>query len=223
MHLCFAIHDGQAEYHFAMLSLCSKQTKLSMHYYLWSFVCVAFHVVTWLLSSIVRILSFMPMFRVLSSQLAMLLQSRLCWLHVTSKIIFVITYLLEDEQELSLGMLIRCKRIYNFYAPCLFYTNWFMFCLHFVTFFCISGTNLLTRCHSASSYFLLFFYSRLLLKEIFSELDKIKAKVPIFLTRSRSPKGRRSRATRWPHLVVARAPLAILPHGGGPWYVKMYL
>ena len=27
---------------------------------------------------------------------------------------FVITYLLKDEQELSLGMLIRCKRIYNF-------------------------------------------------------------------------------------------------------------
>jgi hypothetical protein len=27
---------------------------------------------------------------------------------------FVITYLLEDEQELSLGMLIRLKRIYNF-------------------------------------------------------------------------------------------------------------
>jgi hypothetical protein len=27
---------------------------------------------------------------------------------------FVITYLLEDEQELSLGMLIHCKYIYNF-------------------------------------------------------------------------------------------------------------
>ena len=27
---------------------------------------------------------------------------------------FVITYLLENEQELSLGMLIRPKRIYNF-------------------------------------------------------------------------------------------------------------
>jgi hypothetical protein len=27
---------------------------------------------------------------------------------------FVITYLLKDEQELSLGMLIRCKCIYNF-------------------------------------------------------------------------------------------------------------
>jgi hypothetical protein len=37
--------------------------------------------------------------------------------HVTSKIIsFVITYLLEDEQELSLGMLIRLKR--------LIFTNW---------------------------------------------------------------------------------------------------
>jgi hypothetical protein len=35
--------------------------------------------------------------------------------HVTSKIIsFFITYLLEDEQELSLGMLISLKRIYNF-------------------------------------------------------------------------------------------------------------
>jgi hypothetical protein len=35
--------------------------------------------------------------------------------HITSKIIyFVIIYLLEDEQELSLGMLIRLKRIYNF-------------------------------------------------------------------------------------------------------------
>ena len=30
------------------------------------------------------------------------------------KIIFVVVYVLEDEQELSLGMLIRLKRIYNF-------------------------------------------------------------------------------------------------------------
>ena len=44
---------------------------------------------------------------------------------------FVITYLLEDEQELSLGMLIHCKRIYNFDAPCLFYTNYLMFYLCF--------------------------------------------------------------------------------------------
>src|ERR1043165_5140564 len=33
--------------------------------------------------------------------------------HVTTEIMLVIIYLLEDEQELSLGMLIRPKRIYN--------------------------------------------------------------------------------------------------------------
>jgi hypothetical protein len=43
--------------------------------------------------------------------------------HVTLKIIsFVITYLLEDEQELSLGMLIRLKRIYNFLCFMLVFT-----------------------------------------------------------------------------------------------------
>jgi hypothetical protein len=43
--------------------------------------------------------------------------------HVTSKIIsFVITYLLEDEQELSLGMLIRLQRIYNFLCSMLVFT-----------------------------------------------------------------------------------------------------
>jgi hypothetical protein len=93
-------------------------------------------------------------------------------------------------------------------AICFAYTSW-----HFNAFF---GTNLLTRCHSVTSCFLLFFYSILLLKEIFSELDKTKAKVPIFLTPSWSPKGRRSRATRRPHLVVAWAPLAALSHGVGP-------
>jgi hypothetical protein len=93
-------------------------------------------------------------------------------------------------------------------ALCFVYTSW-----HFDAF---SGINLLTRCHSASSYFLLFFNSRLLLKKIFSEFDETKAKVPIFLTRSRSPKGSRSTAMRQPHLVVAQAPLATPPHVVGP-------
>ena len=34
--------------------------------------------------------------------------------HVTTEIMLVIVYLLENEQELSLGMLIRPKRVYNF-------------------------------------------------------------------------------------------------------------
>jgi hypothetical protein len=79
---------------------------------------------------------------------------------------------------------------------CFIYTSW-----HFYAFY---GTNLLTTCHSASSYFLLFFYSRFLPKEIFSELDETKPEVPIFLSCTRSPKQRRRGARGWPHHRVAR-------------------
>jgi hypothetical protein len=82
-------------------------------------------------------------------------------------------------------------------ALCFVYTSW-----HFYVF---SGTNLLTRCHSASSCFVLFFYSRFLPKGIFSKLDETKAEVPILLTRRQSPKGRRGRAGRRPHHRVAWA------------------
>jgi hypothetical protein len=85
-------------------------------------------------------------------------------------------------------------------ALCFVYTSW-----HFYLF---SGTNLLTRCHSASSYFLLFLYFRKVIQEIFSKLDKIKAEVPIYLTQRRSPMERRKRARSRPHHRVAR------PH---PW------
>jgi hypothetical protein len=57
-------------------------------------------------------------------------------------------------------------------ALCFVYTSW-----HFYAF---SGTNLLTRCHSARSCFLLFLYFRKVIQEIFSELDETKAKLPIF-------------------------------------------
>jgi hypothetical protein len=80
-------------------------------------------------------------------------------------------------------------------ALCFVYTSW-----HFYAF---SGTNLLTRCHSASSCFLLFLYFRKVIQEIFSELDKTKAEVPIYLTRRWSPKERQSWARRWPHHRVA--------------------
>jgi hypothetical protein len=84
-------------------------------------------------------------------------------------------------------------------ALCFVYTSW-----HFYAF---SRTNLLIRCHSATSCFLLLFYSRFLPKKIFSELDETKPKVPILLTRRRSPKGRRRRAGRQPHHGVAQVPL----------------
>jgi hypothetical protein len=97
-------------------------------------------------------------------------------------------------------------------------------------FYALSGTNLLTRCHSACSYFLLFFYSRFLPKEIFSELDETKAKVPIFLTRRWSPKERRRRAssrhTRWWHgPALGHAMLWCGPPGRpltSPFYLKIH-
>ena len=74
---------------------------------------------------------------------------------------------------------------------------------HFYTFF---GTNLLTRCRSASSCFLLFLYSRKASLEIFSELDETWTEPPIFPTRTRSPKERRRGVMRQPHHGATRPP-----------------
>src|SRR4051812_39922019 len=73
---------------------------------------------------------------------------------------FFITYLLEDEQPLSLGMLIHLKCIYNFLCS-LLVLHQFLCVLHMLhgTFYAFSGTNLLTRCRSVSSCFLLFLVS----------------------------------------------------------------
>jgi hypothetical protein len=81
-------------------------------------------------------------------------------------------------------------------AICFVYTLWY--------FYAFSGTNLLTRCHSASSCFLLFLYFRKVVQKIFSELDETKPEVPILLLRIRSAKKRRRRAPRQPHHVVTR-------------------
>jgi hypothetical protein len=115
--------------------------------------------------------------------------------HVTSKIIsFVITYLLEDELELSLGMLIRLKHIYNFLCSMLVFTP---FALCFVTlrgiFYAISGTNLLTRCRRASSLFSAVLCFRKATQEILSELDETSSRSLIFpgrvLKTEREPEG----------------------------------
>jgi hypothetical protein len=82
-------------------------------------------------------------------------------------------------------------------ALCFVYTSW-----HFYAF---SWTNLLTRCQSASSYFLLFLCFRKVTQEIFLELDETKAKVPMYLTQRRSPKERWRAARRQPHHRVAWA------------------
>jgi hypothetical protein len=189
--------------------LCFLYARNSMHYYSWFFVCVTFHIVTWLLRSIVKVISFMPMFRVLWSQLVMfyidLINIVLGAFHLKNYY-FVITYLLEDEQELSLRMLDTLQTYLSFFilhacftaiALCFVYTSW-----RFNAFF---GTNLLIRCHSVISCFLLFLCFRKVTQEIFSELNETKAKVPIFLTWRRSPEERQRSARRWPHYRVAQA------------------
>ena len=71
-------------------------------------------------------------------------------------------------------------------------------------FYAFSGTNLLTRCHSASSLFSVVFYFRNPIKEIFLESDKINYAINKLSRRSRSPKGTRSRPPRGPRHTRAR-------------------
>jgi hypothetical protein len=85
------------------------------------------------------------------------------------------------------------------------YTICFVFCYTSWHFYAFSGTNLLTRRHSASSLFLLFLCFRKATQEIFSELDETKARIPIFPDTRRSPKMRQRGTRGWPHHPMARA------------------
>src|SRR4051812_37467656 len=73
-------------------------------------------------------------------------------------------------------------------------------------FYTFSGTNLLTRCCSASCLFSAVLGFRKARKKIFSELDGTKAKVDILPDTTRSLKERRRRAPGRPHGV---GPLAL--------------
>jgi hypothetical protein len=84
------------------------------------------------------------------------------------------------------------------------YTICLEFCYTSWRFYAFSGTNLLTRCHSASPCFLLFLCFRKVTQEIFSELDETKAEPPIFTEASRRPKMRRREARGQPHHRGAR-------------------
>jgi hypothetical protein len=90
----------------------------------WSLLCISFHAITWLLSHYYQDYVFHAhVFSSLISALNALPRWSNCdgACHLKNYC-FVITYLLEDEQELSLGMLIRLKRIYNFWCSMLIFT-----------------------------------------------------------------------------------------------------
>jgi hypothetical protein len=107
--LCICVlllYEGQAEYHFAMFFyMLETNIWLLMHYYSWYFVCVTFHVITWLLSSIVKIMSLMPMFRVLWSQHSMLyiILIKIVLVHVISKIIVLLSLTYSRTSRSKLG------------------------------------------------------------------------------------------------------------------------
>jgi hypothetical protein len=93
------------------------------------------------------------------------------------------------------------------------YTIYFVFCYTLWHFYAFSRTNLLARCHSASSLFLLFLCFRKATQEIFLELDETKAN--IFPEASRSPKQRRRGARGRPcHPMVRATPR---PRQGQVW------
>jgi hypothetical protein len=183
---------------------------LSMHYYSWSFVCVTFHVIIWLLSSIVKIISLMPMFRVLWSQHSMLyiVWSRLCWCMSPQKLLFCYHLPTWGQARVKLGDAWYVSNVsIIFDAPCLFYTNCFVFCLHFVAFLCIFRTNLLTRCHSASSLFSAIFVFQKSNTGNILGIGRNKAQSSYFPPdMRRSPKKSLRGARRWPHHLVARVP-----------------
>jgi hypothetical protein len=141
MHLCFLLHEGQAEYHFAMFFyMLETNIWLSMHYNSWNFVCVIFHVITWLLSFIVKIMSFITIFRVLWSQHSMLyiVWSRLCWCMSPQKLLFCYHLPTQGRAGVKLGDAWYVSNVsIIFDALCLFMHHLLCVLLHFVAFLCI--------------------------------------------------------------------------------------
>jgi hypothetical protein len=133
MHLCFALSWRTNWKSFVSFSIWFEYTLdfhcfIFMIFHLCSFSCYNM-VAKFLLS---KLYLSCPCFKFFWSQRTTLTYMvKIVWVHVTSKIIsIVITYVFEDEQELSLGILIRLKRIYNFWCSMLVFTP---FALCFVT------------------------------------------------------------------------------------------
>jgi hypothetical protein len=99
----------------------------------------------------------------------------------------------------------------------------------FMKYLAFSGTNLLTKCRSARSYFLLFLYFRSFTHEIFSEFNETKPQYLISPEGTLCQKeGRRGAATwpyqgqvwapLWPHLPLVWAPCCSVCSSLSPIY-----
>jgi hypothetical protein len=124
MHLCFASPWGTSWIPLCYVFLYARNTQWTFNALLLMIFCfVTFHVITWLLSSIVKIISFMPIFRVLSSQHSMLyiVWSRLCWCMSPQKLLFCYHLPTRGWAGVKLGDAWHVSNIsIIFEAPCLF-------------------------------------------------------------------------------------------------------
>src|SRR3954464_7017595 len=128
----------------------------------------------------------------------------------------VIIYLLEDEQELSLGMLIRPKRIYNF---CLLHACFVSYCYDLDTLsytFDHISTNLLTQCTTVPvpvfcCFSILVFPHIKSAPKIREKSDKKSAQKNL----PEEPKWGQRATTRGPGALVARP--RGWPRQGGAW------
>src|SRR3954447_9674063 len=97
---------------------------------------------------------------------------------------------------------------------CFVYDPICFMCL-FIQYLAFSGTNLLTRCHSASSCFLLFLYFRKVVHKIFSELNVTNCQHLIIMRGRLCQKMTGGGSARWPDPTPARPALG--PRRGGVW------
>jgi hypothetical protein len=157
MHLCFATPWRTSWKPLCCVFLYARNTHLTFNALLLMIFCLCyFYVITWLLSFILKIISFMPMFRVLWSQHSMLyiVWSRLCWCMSPQKLLFCYHLPSRGRAGVKLGdawyvwnvsIILMLHACFTPIALCFVYTLW--------RFYAFSRTNLLTRCHSASSLF----------------------------------------------------------------------
>jgi hypothetical protein len=157
MHLCFAILWRTSWKPFAtFFHMIWTYVWLLLFHYSWSFVCVTFHVITWLLSFYCQDYVFYA--HVLSSLIpalnALHRRSRLWWCMSPQKLFFCYHLPTRGRAGVNLGDAWYVSNVsIIFDAPCLFIHYLLCVLLHFVAFYAFSRTNLLTRCHSTSSLF----------------------------------------------------------------------
>jgi hypothetical protein len=141
MHLCFAIPWRTSWKPLAMFfHMIWTHVWLSLFHYSWSFICVSFHVITWLLSFYCQYYVFYA--HVLSSLIpalnALHRWSRLWWCKSRKKLFFCYHLPTRGRARVKLGDAWYVLNIsIIFYAPCLFIHHLLFVLLHFVAFLCI--------------------------------------------------------------------------------------